>query len=137
VENCTVKNCGSQGILAEIVTNCSVLNSLNTGITAREISHSSATSVQAAGISSSGSVSHSFAQSATATALLCTGNVSNSVGTSFGTQPNNVGIFASGTASFCRGSRDGGVAISATIAIGCTVNGTGTVSSSQKHLGTP
>ena len=47
------------------------------------------------------------------------------------------GLSATGTASSCRGQRNGGVAISAGIAIGCTVNGTGTVTSANKFLGTP
>ena len=42
-----------------------------------------------------------------------------------------------GTASFCRGRRDGGVAIIAFNAIGCTVLGTGTVTATNKSLGTP
>ena len=41
-----------------------------------------------------------------------------------------------GTASFCRGERSGGIAITAGIAIGCTV-ATGTVNSLNKFLGTP
>ena len=32
---------------------------------------------------------------------------------------------------------DGGTAINAATAIGCTVDGTGTVTSASKHLGTP
>lgn len=48
------------------------------------------------------------------------------------------GMEISGTASFCRGSRPGGIAISAPIAIGCTaITGGGTITSAQKHLGTP
>jgi hypothetical protein len=47
------------------------------------------------------------------------------------------GLLVSGTASFCRGKRNGGIAIQAGIAVACTVDGTGTVSSTQKHLGTP
>jgi len=46
------------------------------------------------------------------------------------------GLTASGTASFCVGLNSGGVAIQATIAIGCTTI-SGTVSSPSKHLGTP
>ena len=39
--------------------------------------------------------------------------------------------------SFCRASRDGGVAITCFNAIGCFVSGTGTVSATNKSLGTP
>jgi len=64
---------------------------------------------------------------------IAAGIISNSYGTSIA----GTGITSGGTVSYCRAKRDGGVAINATIAVGCTVSGTGTVSSSQKHLGTP
>ena len=53
-----------------------------------------------------------------------------------GTSTSGIGL-SSGTASFSRGKRDGATAIAAPITIGCTVNGTGTVASAQKFLGTP
>ena len=43
----------------------------------------------------------------------------------------------SGIASFCRGRRDGGVAIRAFNAIGCNELGTGTITATNKSLGTP
>lgn len=46
------------------------------------------------------------------------------------------GMRVQGAASYCRGTRPGGVAIDAGIAIGCTA-GIGTIVSPQKHLGTP
>jgi len=137
VQNCTVRNCGSQGIVAEIVTNCSVDNCAQTGINAQEVSNSSGASILANGITSGGNVFNCFASSTSSTGLSCSGNVSNSTGTSGSSASNTFGIGASGTVSYCRGRRDGGVAISANIAIGCTVIGTGTVSAVQKFLGTP
>ena len=44
---------------------------------------------------------------------------------------------ANGTASFCRALRNGGIALTATNGIGCTVVGTGTVTATNNSLGTP
>lgn len=66
------------------------------------------------------------------------GNASNCTGISIAPTTAGVkGLQAFGTASYCRAKRNGGVAIEAAIAIGCTVDGTGTVFAAQKHLGTP
>ena len=58
--------------------------------------------------------------------------VTNSTGFSTG----DAGI-AAASAMYCRGKHDGGVAILANVAIGCTVDGTGTVNAPGKFLGTP
>lgn len=89
------------------------------------------------------------------TGLDCRGNATNCTGLS-GAAANGIGlrvlgnatncygfslslpaIFCNGTATSCRGKRDGAVAIQAAIAIACTVEGTGTVFAPSKHLGTP
>lgn len=86
------------------------------------------------GLSCAGNVSNSTGTSYYGVGITCNGNVTNSTGTS---TSGNYGMNIVGTASFCRGKRNGGVAIQATIAIGCTVDGSGTIISAQKHLGTP
>jgi hypothetical protein len=48
-----------------------------------------------------------------------------------------IDVGTTGVASFCRGRRDGGVALRAFNAIGCSVLGTGTVTATNKSLGTP
>ena len=103
------------GITATDVTNCRGSSTSNIGISATNVSNSSGTSSSGIGI-------------------LASGNVTNSNGTS---TTGASGISTTGTASFSRGTRNGGVAINATIAIGCTVSGSGTVSSANKFLGTP
>jgi hypothetical protein len=55
---------------------------------------------------------------------------------SSGSSTTGFGMQITGTASSCRGNRPGGTAISAAIAIGCTAV-SGTITSAQKHLGTP
>jgi hypothetical protein len=90
-----------------------------------------------------------------ATGLDCRGNATNCTGLS-GPAANGIGlrvlgnatncyglslslpaILCSGTATSCRGKRDGAVAIQAAIAVSCTVEGTGTIFAPSKHLGTP
>ena len=79
------------------------------------------------------------------TATNCNGNSSSGVGLAAQNATNCFGQSSTGaagldanpgTASYCRGERNGGRAIDAGIAIGCTVV-TGTVSSANKFLGTP
>ena len=83
---------------------------------------------------SSFNVSNSCGLSTSASGLNAV-NVSNCEGVS---TSGAAGISASsGTVSFIRGKRDGGVAINTTNAIGCTVSGTGTVTATNKSLGTP
>lgn len=137
VRDCTVRNCGTRGIVADNVTNSSADNCGQTGITGRDISNSSGTGNTVVGISCSGNAINCTATSISGTGLSCNGNVSNSTGFTTSTASNTYGIAATGTASYCRGRKDAGIAIFANIAIGCTVSGTGTVSSPQKFLGTP
>jgi hypothetical protein len=65
-----------------------------------------------------------------------TGLMADTATNCFGRSINGTGMAVSGTASFCRGARAGGTAIQAAIAIGCTAE-SGTITSPQKHLGTP
>jgi len=140
VERCRVDICGGIGIVAPVVRDCSSINTSSDGIYVGPFG----------GIS----VTNSFGRSAgTGYGIDATGaTVTNCRGisvSSFGlfaemathcygqTTSGANGLQVASTASFCRGKRDGGVAILAPIAIGCSVSGTGTVSSAQKHLGTP
>jgi formylmethanofuran dehydrogenase subunit C len=66
------------------------------------------------------------------TGLFVEGNATNCTGTSL----SQSGIICLGTATACRGKRDGGVGLEAAIAIGCTRDGTGIIIAS-KFLGTP
>ncbi len=102
------------------------------GIIGANVSNSKGTSIAAAGISSTNNVSNSTGTS-NAGIGISGSNITNSLGTSF----TGSGLVATGSASYCRGKRDGGTAINAAIAIACTVDGTGTVTSPSKHLGTP
>lgn len=86
------------------------------------------------GLSCAGNATNCTGISNAGSGLTCVGNATNCTGSS---DSGAFGMNVAGTASFCRGKRNGGVAIQATIAIGCTVDGTGTVTSAQKHLGTP
>lgn len=111
--HCSVQNCGSEGIWATVVSDCAAHTQNLSAIYAQTVTNSQAYSDTGTGI--------------TAT------NVTNCIGTS-NTGP--AGISASGAVSFSQGTRSGGTAITAPIAIGCTSGG-GTIISAQKHLGTP
>jgi hypothetical protein len=103
------------GIQGDNVHNCTATSTSNNAISATNVSNCRGTSVSARGIEAFGNATNS---SATTTS----------------------GVFALdvyGTASFCTGSRPGGTAINASIAIGCTTTGGGIVNSPSKHLGTP
>ena len=93
--------------------------------------------------------------SAAGSALRCVGNATNCTGNSYavlngiglsvqgnatnctGSSATLPGIVCQGTATSCRGKRNGGVAIQANIAVACTVDGSGTVYAASKFLGTP
>lgn len=121
------------GIYAKdgVVTNSIGISNTWFGIYAGNVSHSQGISTSGTGID------------ATDTADNSTGISTSDVGLQAGVATNctaksvsgTSALFA-GTASFCRGTRANGTAINATIAIGCNSGG-GTISSSQKHLGTP
>ncbi len=132
---CVGISTGSNGVEADSVTNCKGTSTSGYGIAATQaVSDSAGVSSNGYGIRCSGNVSNSSGVSAGQPGLFCEGNVTNSYGESTSGNP---GIQALGTASFCRGKRDGFIAINAPITIGCTVSGTGTIASAQKHLGTP
>ena len=156
VERCNVTVCGAIGIKAGLVRDCSSDTTGDTAIQADIATNCSGETVNivaaAFGVIGSSTVENcrGIAVSGTGVQGFC---VSNSRGTStsgtglVGNSAFNCEGFSTsgsfglssplGTASSCRGKRDGGTAISAGIAIGCTVNGTGSVSSAQKFLGTP
>jgi len=114
VQNCRGVASAGSGVEALQAMNCTGTSSSGTGLVAQN-----ATNCE--GISTSGTG-------------LTAENATNCFG---GSTSGAFGLNILGTASFCRAQRNGGTAIVATIAIGCTVNGTGTVTSGQKHLGTP
>lgn len=117
VENCMVNVCSGIGIEAHSITNSVAINCGSTAISGGIVTGSYGASI---GTDNS---DHGI-----------TGSI---VTSSTGISASGTGISSSGTVSYCRGIRDGGVAIAASIAIGCNVFGTGTVTSSQKFLGTP
>jgi hypothetical protein len=104
---------GGSGLAARVATNCSGTSTSGSGLAAQVATNCTGTSTSGTGLQAD--------------------NATNCTGTS---TSGSFGLITSGTASFCRGTRTGGTAISATIAIGCTTGG-GTITSSQKHLGTP
>lgn len=156
IERCSVTICGGVGILAGLVRDCSADTTGSTAVSGEIVTNSYGETVNTAstlafGIASStaencrgvavsgsgiGSVSVSNSRGVSgAGSGISAASVANCEGTS-STGP--AGILASGgTVSFSRGRRDGGSAISCTNAIGCTVTGTGTVTATNKSLGTP
>ena len=133
VERCTVSQCGHSGIIAEDVQNCSAEFCRVHGISVtRNATNCSGNARDGAGLECV-NASNCTGTSTNGPGLYCYGNATNCTGTS---TSGNAGMQVTGTASFCRGSRVGGVAIIAANAIGCTV-GSGTVDAPLKHLGTP
>lgn len=159
VERCTVSVCSAKGIRAGTVRDCEVETSGGDAIAADLVVNSSGETVStvaaAVGLSGLSVVQNSIGRSISGGGLQGQ-QVSNSLGTSTSGIGLNVtnglncqGVSTSGTTgisvafggsvTFCRGRRDGGVAISAANAnaIGCEVLGTGTVTAQGKFLGTP
>lgn len=154
VVECSVNQAKEYGIVAQNATNCSVGSSESSGIEVignaincrghgriyGMFCGGNATNCLGSadsngnGLSVAGNALNCRGTSYSGNGLTCSGNATNCTAMSeFGNTAMNV----AGTASFCRAKRNGGVAIQATIAIGCTVDGTGTITSAQKHLGTP
>lgn len=137
VRDCAVDTAGAAAITADIATNCfgeSVgATASDFGVNTTSLAENCRGIAVAGGGIQSLSANNCIGTSTSGTGLAAT-TAHNCQGTS---TSGGFGISLSGTASFCRGKRDGGVAISATITIGCTVNGTGTVTSPNKFLGTP
>lgn len=113
VQNSRGTSSSNAGVWADIASNCAGVSTSSFGLDAASATNCEGTS-------------------STGIALTAT-NATNCVGTSAN---GAIGLYASGTASFCRGSRSGGTALSAGIAIGCNVF-SGTINSSNKFLGTP
>ena len=112
VQNSVGLGTGGAGIIAQVVINSQGRSTSNHGILAISVSNCMGVSSSATGISAS------------------------MVTNSWGSSVSGTGITAgSGTVSFSRGTGSP-TAISAAIAIGSTSGG-GTISSAQKHLGTP
>ena len=155
VERCVVAVCGGAGIRAAIIRDCGAKNTGANAISGEIVSHCFGQTVN--------SVSTAFGILATSMADNCRGIADTGTGVSAvnatncrATSTSGVGLTAAnahncegistsgaaginiitGTASFCRGQRAGGVAIAATNAVACTSNG-GTINATTKSLGTP
>jgi hypothetical protein len=151
VENCSVTDIGGDGITSFHVISCSALRIQGQAISGTVISNSTGKSLGTEPGIGGTTITNSVGSSVSGVGIgatsvsNCQGSSTSGVGiiadtalNSYGNSSSgSAGLQVSGTASFCRGSRDGGVAIQAGIAVACTVDGTGTVSSTQKHLGTP
>jgi hypothetical protein len=124
---------GSHAIIADDITNSRGVAVSGAGIFALNVGGSKGYSSSGIGISAY-NVSNSTGSSSSGTGIDARMNVTNCVGSSI---LGPYGITTTGAASYCRGRSDSGVAIQAAIAVACTVEGTGTISSPQKHLGTP
>lgn len=153
VQNCSVENCLRYGIRAAgNAINCTAFGRDGIGLSCANATNCTGTSTGGTGLSCGGNATNCFGTSTDGTGLSCDANATNCTGTStdgtglscgfnasncFGRSVSgSAGMEVSGTASFCRGSRAGGVAIAASNAIGCTVSN-GTVSAPLKSLGTP
>jgi len=151
VEICSVNDIGGDGIISETVRffNAQRIQgqAIRASIISDTIGHSlgSQTGIEGLTFSNSGGSSVSGQGITARLASNCQGSSTSNIGlfaesaqNCYGSSSSgSSGLLVSGTASFCRGKRNGGIAIQAGIAVACTVDGTGTVSSTQKHLGTP
>ena len=139
VEHCNVAVCGVTGIDASIVRDSAADTCGTNGVAAKTVIDSFGESVLTTGSNrgiTGGAVGGTVVHS-TGVAALGIG-VNGAIGIHCeGTATSGGGVNLTGTATFCQGKRDGGTAIGAPVAIGCTVNGTGTVTSANKFLGTP
>jgi hypothetical protein len=160
VHGCTVRSAGSVGISTGTLANAahitdSFAETLATGVVgiyclSGTVSNSQGYAVNQAGIEAE-TVTGCRGVSPDGTGILAVMAV-NSTGISnlsiglqaetatgcYGRSISGTGMSVSGTATSCRGSRPGGTAINAGIAVACTVPaGGGTITSAQKHLGTP
>lgn len=157
VERCTVSGCGDLGINAGTVRDCVAETIGNNAISADSAINCIGDTVSTVA-SSIGVSGFSVVQNCIGTSLSGNGLQGQQVTNSFGTSisgnglnatnalncqgvstsgTNGINIAAGGSATFCRGRRDGGVAINAANgnAIGC--EGIGTVTAAGKFLGTP
>lgn len=152
VVDCWARNTGAAGITAAIVANSrGVSSGSGNGIDATQASNSNGQSASGTGLTAADTAMNCSGTSTTGTglqaetALNCRGISSSGTGLSASLAQNcsalsasgAQGMLVSGTAQNCRATRNAGVAISANIAIGCTVSGAGTITATQKFLGTP
>jgi hypothetical protein len=156
VERCNVTICAGRGIFAGAVRDCTVDTAGNTGIHGDVVTNCSGETVNTALGAADGVLGDSNVENCRGISVSGNGvsgiNVTNSRGSSTSgigltsinafncdgdSSSGSAGLQGIGTASFCRGKRNGGDAISAHNAIGCTVLGTGTVNATNKSLGTP
>ncbi len=131
-ENCRGTADAATGIFATTASNCVGVSNSNSGVNAQNTTNCIGTSTSGIGLTTTNAINCSG--TSTSDVGLRADNATNCTGTS---TSGSAGMSILGTAHTCRGKRDGGIAISASIAIGCTVNGTGTVSATSKFLGTP
>ena len=159
VERCNVTVCAALGIQAGLVRDCSADTTGDDAIQGDTVTNCSGATVNTASASGSGIQGLSVVENCRGIAVSGNGVASIVVTNSRGTSTSGIGLSAvnamncegistsgsfglavistSGIASFCRGQRNGGVALTAFNAIGCSVLGSGTVSATNKSLGTP
>ena len=138
VERCTVDICSGVGIAASQVRDSLALTCGADGIVADAVRNSFGESVGTA--ASNDGIDAANVIDSKGVAIAGVGILADMAANCEGTSTSGTaGLSVIGTASFCSGKRDGGVAINAGIAIGCSVliGGTGTVTSPGKFLGTP
>jgi hypothetical protein len=131
VEACVVQTVSTFGIAANVIRNCSATECGLFGLFGQIVTDSISTTYGNA-ISADVVENCHGTGFGSAAAVLADVSVSNSYGE---TTSNGIGIECNGTVSFSRGKASG-TAIFAPITIGCTTGG-GSISSAQKHLGTP
>lgn len=152
--HCSTENCGNIGIYCDTITACTADHCINSALYGINLLNSNGTSINGNGIANikTGNVTNCTGASTSGIGIYVIGNITNSNGTSSsgiglsasGNATNCIGyslsgadgMYATGTATNCRATRNGGTALNAAIAIGCTSGG-GSISSPQKFLGTP
>lgn len=133
VSNSAGTSTSSFGVTATVAANCVGTSTNGVGLSATEANNCTGTSSAGNGLSVTQNATNCTGTSSTAVGLSAGGNAHNCSATSTsGAQ----GMLVSGTAAFCRAKRDGGSALSCTIAVACTVNGTGVINATSKQLGT-
>lgn len=155
VERCVVNICGDSGIRAGIIRDCGAKTTGANAISGDVVTNCSGETVNIVS-TAFGILATSAVENCRGVAISGTGVSGANVNNSRGTSTSGIGLSAAnalncegistsgaaginiitGTASFCRGQRAGGVAINATNAVGCTSNG-GIVTATNKSLGTP
>ena len=156
VERCVLSVCGGSGIRAGIVRDCGAKIIGANAISGDIVTHCSGQTVNIVG-TAFGILATSLAENCRGIANTGTGVNTINANNCRGTSTSGVGLTANasahncegistsgafginivnGTASFCRGQRASGTAISALNAVACTTNG-GIITATNKSLGTP